>query len=401
MNNLHKRFLRIFGAGNRLASNIYELSPYSPADHPRLVIRKRHGVAGWIKVSGVGLVLVFTVAGYTGWRSLSDVNQIYAMQKSSAKPYEITSQTKLQTDAAGKTNVLLLGIAGAGTTGPDLTDMMTIVQIDASTKKTSYLVMPRKLVVQSPSAYYGEWQALNTVYSSAKYTYLHKADAESADPLAKQAGFDELDQVITAITGLEIHYNVLLDYTAFAHAIDSVGGVSVSVPKRIIDRPLMKENGKGWVIAQRGEQTMTGKQALLYARTFAGADEKAREAQRLERQMQLIKAYVKKLSSIGIVTNPSGLRDVVSSFGASFYSDMKPGESILAAQLLFATDMRYSGHLLHDPTDTRNPFKQIGTPRNDQLEPKTGRANYTEVQMYVTSRLHASVPTSKEFAILE
>ena len=401
MKSIYNRLQRIFGAPNQSAPSVYELSPYSPAYHPRLVVRKRPSIAGWVKVSGAGLILVFTVAGYTGWRSLSEVSQIYAMQKSTAKSYEVPTQTQLKTDTAGKTNLLLLGVAGAGNKGADLTDMMTILQVDAATKKTTYIVMPRKLVVHSPSAYYGEWQALNTVYSAGKYSYLHKADAASADPLAKQAGFDELNRVIRDVTGLEIHYNMVIDYAAFTHAIDKIGGITVSVPKRIVDRPLMKEYGKTTVVATRGDQTMTGRQAVAYVRTFAGEDEKTREAQRLERQMQVVKAYIKKLSSIGVLTNPIELRDSISAMGSSFYSNMKPAESVLAAQVLLGADMRYSGFMLNDETDSLNPFTASGTANNDRLEPKAGRAAYGEVQSYFATKLQANVVPGKEFAILE
>lgn len=401
MNKLHTRLKRIFGSRNQRENRTYQLYPYSPAYHPSLVVRKRLSIAGWVKVSGAGLILVFTVAGYTGWRSLSEVNQIYAMQKNTAKPYEATEQTQLKTDSLGKTNILLLGIAGVGNKGADLTDMMTILQVDKATKKTSYIVMPRKLVVQSPSAYYGEWQALNTVYSAGKYSYLHKADAASADPIAKQAGFTAIDRTITDITGLTIHYNMVIDYAAFMHAIDNIGGITVSVPKRIVDRPLMKEYGKSTVVATRGEQTMTGKQVVAYVRTFAGDDEKVREAQRLERQMQVVKAYIKKLSSIGVVANPIELRDSINGLGASFYSDMKPAESVLSAQLLLGAEMRYSGFILNDPIDILNPFTQSGTVNNDRLVPKAGQGAYGEVQSYFAKRLQANVPQGKEFAILE
>ncbi len=391
----------LFAGREQLENNSYDLSPYRPAYHPALVVRKKKAIARWAQIAGAGMVLIFAVAGYTGWRSLSEVNQIYAMQKALTQPAATPSEVTLKTDVSGKTNLLLLGVAGGSNRGADLTDMMAILQIDKTTNKTSYVVLPRQLVVRAPSPYYGEWQALNTVYAAGKYTYLGKADANSSDPLAKQAGFAAITAVTKELTGIEIQYTVVVDYAAFSHAIDSVGGVTVSSPKRINDWPLMKQYGKDWVVAQRGDQTMSGKQALLYARTFVGADEATREPQRVERQLQLVKAYASRLSSAGLLKNPQSFGDVVSSFGASFYSDMKPGESVLTAKIFLGAPMRFSGFVLYDTADALSPFKKVETSRNEQIEPKAGRGNYAEVQQLVLTRLNAGVPSGKEFAILE
>jgi LCP family protein required for cell wall assembly len=401
MKHIPQTVMHLLGGRQQLENGTYELSPYRPAYHPALVVRKKKGIARWAQISGAGMVLIFAVAGYTGWRSLSEVNQIYAMQKAVTQPAVVPTQTALKADAVGKTNILLLGVAGGGNRGADLTDMMAILQIDKATNKTSYIMLPRPLLVRAPSPYYGEWQQLNTVYAAGKYTHLGKADANSSDPLAKQAGFTAIDATIKEVTGLDMHYNILVDYAAFSRAIDSVGGITISSPKRINDWPLMRQYGKKWVVAERGEQTMNGKQALLYARTFAGAGERGRESQRVERQLQIVKAYVSKLSSAGLLKNPVAIGDVVSSLGASFYSDMKPGESIVAAKTLLGTTMRYSGFVLYDSTDALGPFKKVETTRNDQIEPKAGRGNYAEVQQALATRLNGGVPADEEFAILE
>lgn len=394
------RAARFFGR-NKPPVDVYRPSPYLPAYHPTLVVRKPRVLVGVAKVSGVGVLLVGAVVGYSSWRAVSDINQIYAIQKTSNQATEQPVQVNLKSDAQGKTNILLLGMAGAPNKAPDLTDVMTVLQVDRATKKTSYVVLPRKVIVQSPSPYFGEWQALNTVFSAGKYRHLGKADAKSNDPLAIQAGFAAIDKTVKDLTGIDIHYNLLIDYAAFGHAIDSIGGVTVSVPSRIVDGPLMKPYGRSRVVAARGEQTMTGRQALVYIRTFAGSNETVREAQRLERQMQVVKAYVKKVSSAGMLKNPAGLSDMLASFGSSFYSDMKLAETVLASKVLLASDMRYSGFLAYDVSSAAAPFAKLKETKNDLLEPKAGKGNYTEVQSYIALRLNGTVPMGKEFAILE
>ena len=80
-------------------------------------------------------------------------------------------------------------------------------------------------------------------------------------------------KTVQSVTGVPINHVVVVDFGTFEEVIDALGGVTIDVPKPILsnkfDCPFATQarcdRWPGWRF-QKGEQTMNGKRALIYAR---------------------------------------------------------------------------------------------------------------------------------------
>lgn len=66
--------------------------------------------------------------------------------------------------------------------------------------------------------------------------------------------------VLKEMTGITVSEYAILNFQTFEKLVDTVGGITVNIPCDI-------RNSKGELILEQGVQQLTGKEALLYART--------------------------------------------------------------------------------------------------------------------------------------
>jgi anionic cell wall polymer biosynthesis LytR-Cps2A-Psr (LCP) family protein len=112
------------------------------------------------------------------------------------------------TNPKGVFNLIFLGYGGAGHAGSMLTDSMVLVHVDTNTGKAALISVPRDL-----------WIPGN-----------RKINAE-----ASINGFQNVGSTIQNVTGQHVDYFVSVDFSGFARIIDSLGGITVDVPKTFDD----------------------------------------------------------------------------------------------------------------------------------------------------------------------
>ena len=210
------------------------------------------------------LIVVIGLGGILFTQGYLKLHKVFRGGATAAALQQNVNPNTLKGEGDGRVNILLMGIGGAGHEAPDLTDTVMIASIDPVNKTASLLSVPRDMWVNIPNN--GKMK-LNAAYETGKYKYLHKIDNSNADANAVKAGFTMADQTIEDVTGINIHYNMLLDFTAFRKSIDTVGGVTVNVPDQLYDPNLAWENGWNPVIAKAGSQSFDGKHALMYVRS--------------------------------------------------------------------------------------------------------------------------------------
>src|SRR5262249_41768891 len=111
----------------------------------------------------------------------------------------------------------------------------------------------------------------------------------------RTAGLELLDRTLQPVIGTDIHYHVIVDFTAFQQSVDAVGGVDVNVPEQLYDPTIAWENHYNPVIAQKGLQHFNGHLALLYAKSRETSSDFARA----ERQRLILVALKNKVFSAG------------------------------------------------------------------------------------------------------
>ena len=220
-----------------------------------------------------------------------------------SRPDEVLQTT------AGRTNVLLLGIGGTGHEGPDLTDSMILASIDQSTHRVSLLSLPRDIWVQSMQA------KINTAYY--------------------YGGINLEKTVVEEVTGLPVHYVVMVDFAGFVKAIDAVGGVDVMVDRTFDDYqyPIPgKETAEPesaryeHIHFDAGSTHMDGATALKFARSRHAVGDEGTDFARSARQQKIIVAFKNKLFSGSTLLNFDTLQKVENSFVGSVTTDIDAGQ---------------------------------------------------------------------------
>lgn len=273
----------------------------------------------------------------------------------------------------GRTNLLVLGVAGQNQTGSDLTDTIMFVSLDNQTGKTLILSLPRDIWVPSLRT------KLNGVYH--------------------YRGAGETKKMVGEMVGQPVDYEVMIDFTVFKKVVDSLGGVTVEV-ERVFDDykyPLPgKENDNcdgdkdfkcryEHVRFEAGEQTMDGETALKYVRSRNAEGDEGTDFARSQRQQRLVLAIKNRALSPQFFLNPGQVWRFVKVVGESIQSDIPQERFLPLAKTVLRirskniqTAVLNNGHLINPPLSTKYDKQWV-------LVPASG--NWEAVQVHVRDLL--------------
>jgi len=362
----------------------FPVPSYEAPKRPKLVIGKRKKVRRIAARVVVGVVaFVFVIAGLLSWRGYTTASKVLSGSTTvAALSSTNVAPTLLKGEGDGRVNILLLGIGGVGHDGGDLTDTMILASVDPVNHQVALLSIPRDLWVKMSVNYYGSSQKINAAYSAGKYQYLGKVDQRSTDPLAIQAGMASVDTTVSQVLGVDIDYHVLLNFAAFAQAIDTVNGVKVDVKKPLVDASMAWENNNNATLVPAGQQQMNGKEALLYARSRHSSS----DFDRSERQRELLVALKQKVLTLGTFSNPVKLDGLVSAFGKNVYSDLSTKAALRLYDIMKDVDDNKVQSL--DLVTAPHSFVTTDTVGNiSVVRPKLGFDTYSDIQAFVRSQL--------------
>lgn len=285
----------------------------------------------------------------------------------------------LKGEGDGRINILLMGRGGGTHDAPDLTDTIMIASVDPVNKTTTLISIPRDLWVKVDGK--GSMK-LNAVWETGEFNYLRKVAPGSTDPKAIAAGFELADKTISEVTGLQIHYNVLVNFKAFQQAVDTVGGVTIDVPEDLYDPTMAWENANNPYLARAGVQNFDGKHALIYVRSRETTSDFARA----ERQRSMILAIKEKIGTLGTLSNPIKIAGLMNSFGDNVQTDI----SLNDASRLYTITKDINPTAIKSLGLSKAPNKFITTGNmNGQsiVLPLAGLNNYTDIQNFIRTQL--------------
>jgi LCP family protein required for cell wall assembly len=290
--------------------------------------------------------------------------------------------TKLKGEGDGRVNILMLGKGGAGHEGADLTDTLLIASIDPIQKEMSLLSIPRDFYISS-----SDNLKINSVYSQAKSKVLAGKKTSDIKQRAEAAGEAALETKIEEITGIPIHYYVMVDFAAFEKAINTVGGIDINVDKNgvVYEKLWNSTTRKNYTLDVReGPQHFDGQRALFYARsrhTSARGD-----FDRSERQRKILVALKDKVTSAGTYGNPVKITQLVNDFGDNVRSNLSPGEILRVYDIVKTIDSSKIGSV--DLVSPPNVLVVGGMINGSSVQqPKAGPKNYSEIQNFVRNSL--------------
>ena len=213
----------------------------------------------------------------------------------------------------------------------------------------------------------------------------------------KNEGFNIVDTSVNKITGVNVDYNLVIDFSVFKDVIDAMGGIEVDVQNSFTDTKypiagLEKDLCEGdmtyacrfeTITFEKGKQTMNGETALKFVRSRNAVGDEGTDFARGNRQQLVISGIKDKALSYDVILNPKKLKTLWKIGMDSIETDIP--ESIL-------------GSLVRRIFDSRNnvisfviPESMLITPpisrtydRQYVLVPKVG--NWDEVRSWVDTK---------------
>jgi LCP family protein required for cell wall assembly len=233
---------------------------------PRSFLRRR-----WKRILAIGIPVCFLLFAfwlYLGYRSFS--NEIAHANK------RLNKATLAALQPAGNimTSPQISLIMGSDSRGANAisgarSDSILLVRTDPSHHLISMLSIPRDLDVLIPG--HGT-------------TKINAAFAYGGPPL--------LIRTVDRYTGLGVNHMVLVDFTGFKDLIDSLGGVTIYNPYKVVSSQPF--DGLIWHFA-KGNIHLDGRHALAYARIRHTTNPRDSDITRTERQQRVTQALMRQL----------------------------------------------------------------------------------------------------------
>ncbi len=185
--------------------------------------------------------------------------------------------------AKARFNILVMGLDKRPSESTECTraDTFFILSLDSLSDTATVLSFPRDLYIDIPDGAGGTYkQRINT---TTVFGCLN--DYPGGGPgLAKDT--------LKLNFGIDISYHAIIDLEGFQELIDSLGGIDINVPERLVVNS---------VVFEPGMQHMDGERALTYSRLRPDGD-----FMRIERQQLVMVATAKKALGLGLLQDPLG-----------------------------------------------------------------------------------------------
>jgi len=208
-------------------------------------------------------------------------------------------------------NILLLGIRGINDkNGGLLTDSIMMVSFKKSTGQVAMISIPRDLYIKMPGENY--MAKINAAYALGLENY--------------QNGLEYAKKTIGYITGLYTNFSAAVDFDAFEKVINDIKGITIHLDEKFVEDKQWwcDENGQDCrpFIIEAGDQTLDGETALFYIRSRFSSN----DFDRARRQQQVMSAIKDKLLSLGVLTNPLIINDLLETTSDHIRIDTMPWE---------------------------------------------------------------------------
>lgn len=319
--------------------------PLPPAPPPR---SRRHRALKPILITlAAVLVVAGSVTGYVVWKATNTVCRVTNGQgcnvvtvvrmggrvAQSPPTVEAPTLSSLQTDANGRTNILLLGTSddrqdgGDGANGAWLTDSIMVVSLSQADQNAFMISIPRDLWVRYPKPCTVGYQGkVNAAYFCA-------GAGTGNTPAQDQAAMTATIPVFETITGLQIQYAVNLNYSVLGSLVTAVGGsITVEVtstnPQGVYDvNTGLKLNPNTPQCPSAATQpmicTIDAATALNLARarnSDGGYGLAASNFDREQNQQAIIVGLMRQAETNGFFTNLSGVTAALTGIGDNLRS---------------------------------------------------------------------------------
>lgn len=266
----------------------------------------------------VAVLLVLVVAGLIG-------GIVYNLMRNQAKNPTVQAQTTVPTETAENTveatettqvtqettepttvpttlpytesgldiiNILVVGQASRDGEDSRLADTMILATVNKNTKTLTLTSFMRDTYVDLPDykdpsgkVHPCGWNRINVAYHLG-WTWGGTA-----------AAMEMTNQCLLENFGIEVDYDIEVDFEAFINIVNLLGGVKIDLTEAEAD--YLNKDGKVWQEVQPGENWLDGDTALAYARMRKAAGDSDSDIKRTSRQRTMIQSILNRVKDKG------------------------------------------------------------------------------------------------------
>lgn len=365
------------------------LSQLPAADLPDVESKKGKSSLSKKKIKRLAIalaIILLLVFGYVGVKFLIASGRVFNGNLFSAL---FNDGKELKKDQYGNTNILIFGTSedsDAHEEGENhLADSIMIASID-STDKTGFMMsVPRDLLVK-----YGE--ACNAGYEGRINEAYGCGLLQNNN---EEEGARKLEAVIEEHFGIDLQYNIHLNYTALREAVNAVGGVTVEIesddPRGIYDPNFDWQCGFQCNLVKwpNGPANLNGEQALALARArnaAGGYGLGGGNFDREQNQQKILLALKDKASSAGVLANPVKVTGLLDSLGNNVQTNFDAGEIKTLVKL--AQEINTDQLKRISLVDENDPLVTTATINGASIvHPLAGIYDYSEIQSVLKAHL--------------
>lgn len=277
----------------------------------------------WLTISIIAILLLpTTVFGY------KFLNEKFALTNTFTKTVLKTVGTEVPKDSLGYTNILALGVGGEQHDGGDLTDTIMVVSINEKKKNVIMTSLPRDLYVSHENIIS---QRINSVYENTRYK------------LSEDQAFKTLEDIVSELTNIPIHYYVKVDFQGLKDVVDAVGGITIYNEETVYDPYYPGPNYTYETFSLgKGYQHLDGETALKYVRSRKTSSDFARA----QRQQQLIAGVKDKALQLDLLSSKDKINKLYKSVEKNLQTDLQFGEMLTLAGIGATIDTKNLTHLI-------------------------------------------------------
>lgn len=248
-----------------------------------------------VTLTAVNLAVIMGVVGSTAMAA-----QLMTVQRDVVKT--VFTATETSEPLQGRYNILLIGSDSHTDRVGLRPDSMTVASIDADTGRVVLVSLPRNL----QNVPFSEDSPLRQVWPygyncgpSCLLNAVHTMAAGRTDlyPGSDDPGLEATIDAVEGATNLKINYYAMINMQGLRSLVNAVGGVEVNVKTRLAMFGREDAWKNEWI--EPGLQTLTGYQALWYARSRVQSDDYVR----MGRQKCLMAAMLDQLDPQTVLFN--------------------------------------------------------------------------------------------------
>lgn len=252
-------------------------------------LRERWLLLSIIGVLGLALLVLAAFAGYYGKAAKDSLDSIE--REPTLMPTQTTNRPQPVPTKEGESkpplNFVLMGTDARNPDERGRSDVLMVMHIPGDRDEAYLISLPRDYWVDIPGR--------GNAKINAAYSY---------------GGPALTVETVEQLLDIPIDHTAIINFEGFMNVIDALGGVTVE------NKQVSASNGFSF---PKGPVELTGESALTFVRERKNLSDG--DFGRAERQRDVLKAIVSKLTSRGVLTNPAMFRDAVTTLGPNFTVD--------------------------------------------------------------------------------